>query len=77
MPDDATRPAAAPRAAPDPVADAFDALIRALSEAALADEAAYDRATSFRAAAIGMRDRWRSGENPTRRATAPRPAKEG
>lgn len=52
------------------VSFAFDRLRDALASAALADPALFDRATAFRAAVIGMADRWASGQPATRRAKA-------
>lgn len=46
----------------DPVIAAYEALIRALSEAALASEDGFDRATNFRTAVISQRDRWIAGQ---------------
>lgn len=50
----------------DPVIAAYEALIRALSEAALASEDGFDRATNFRAAVISQRDRWTAGHPAVR-----------
>lgn len=44
----------------DPVIAAYEALIRALSEAALAGD--FDRGANFRAAVIAQRDRWVAGQ---------------
>lgn len=60
---------------PDAVSAAFAALIQALAERALADTGEFDRATGFRAAAIGMRDRWAADE--LAHARRPRGGKEG
>ncbi len=54
-------------APPDPVADAFAGLIRALAAEALSrsdagDDAGFERALNFRAAADGMRRRWVEGQ---------------
>ncbi len=48
----------------DPVIAAYEALIRALSEAALAGD--FDRGANFRAAVISQRDRWIAGHPAVR-----------
>jgi hypothetical protein len=58
----------AQQAPDDAVMAAFAGLRDTLATAALSDPENFERATSFRAAVIGMAGRWAAGEPPTRKA---------
>lgn len=73
MPDDQTT---TPAAAADPVAEALDAAVKAVTAAGLAqddagDAAAFDRAIAFRRDLMETRRRWIAGE-PARQQRARR-----
>lgn len=57
-------------ASPDPVADAFAALVRALRTAAIDAPLGSEREAAFHAAARRMAERWTAGEaSPVRAAS--------